>query len=187
MAYLTREQLEQLGCKSLGKNVKISDKAVLYQPELMEFGDNSRVDDFCVLSGNIAFGRNTFVGVFCNLAGGSKGIIMQDFSTLAYGCHVFTQSDDYSGSTMTNSTVPTQYKRESKKPVCIERHCIVGTKSVVFPGVTLAEGCSIGAMSLVLQNTEPWGIYFGIPVRRIKDRCRDLLLLEAQYLSEEHC
>jgi len=53
MAYYTEEQLQNLGFKYIGKNVKISDKASIYNCDQIEIGDNSRIDDFCVVSGKI--------------------------------------------------------------------------------------------------------------------------------------
>lgn len=185
MPYLNKETLEKIGFKSLGRNVLISDKVSIYNPDLIEIGDNSRIDDFSVISGKVTIGRNVFMGVFCNVAGGEKGIVFEDFSTMAYGCHVFSQSDDYSGETLTNSTVPDKYKCEIKKEVIIGKHSIIGTKSIVFPGVILAEGTSVGANSLVIKSTEEWSIYFGSPAKRIKPRKKTLLLLEKAYLDSE--
>jgi len=184
LPYLNAEQLNNLGLKSIGSNVRISDRAAIYNPEQLEIGDNSRIDDFCVVSGNVKIGRNIHITIFCNVAGGSEGIVFQDFSTLAYAAHVFTQSDDYSGVTMTNSTVPAEYKNETKMAINIGKHSIIGARSVIFPGVTLGEGTSIGAMSLVTKSTQPWSIYFGVPARRIKDRSRDLLQLEQKYIDK---
>lgn len=185
MAFLSRDTLEALGLKYLGRDVCISDKAVIYNADQLEIGDHSRIDDFCVVSGKVRIGRNVHIAVFCNVAGGSEGIVFEDFSGLAYGCHVFTQSDDYSGRTLTNPTVPARYKCETKKPIYIGRHSIVGTNSLIFPGVTLAEGTSVGALSMVTKSTQEWSVYFGIPARRIKARRRDLLDLEHQYLTSE--
>ena len=185
MAFLTEDQLIKMGFKSLGSNVRISDKASIYNPEDIEIGNNSRIDDFCVISGNIYIGRNVHIAVFCNVAGGEKGITFEDFSGLAYGCHVFTQSDDYSGRTLTNPTVPDKYKREMKKAIVIGRHSIVGTNSLIFPGVVLAEGTSVGGLSMVTKSTEEWSVYFGNPAKRIKARKRDLLKLEEEYLADE--
>jgi galactoside O-acetyltransferase len=185
LAFLNKEQLEKMGFKALGTNVCISEKASIYNPELIEIGDNSRIDDFCVISGKITIGRNVHIAVLCNVAGGEKGIILRDFSGLAYGCHVFTQSDDYSGRTLTNPTIPDKYKREIKRPIVIGRHSIVGTNSIIFPGVILAEGTSVGALSIVTKSTEEWSIYFGNPAKRMKARKKDLLELEENYLSCE--
>lgn len=183
MPYLPESELEKLGFKFLGRNVKISDKAAIYNPELISIGDNSRIDDFCVVSGLVEIGRNVHIAPHCLLAGGEKGIFMGDFSGLAYYVQVFSQSDDYSGRTMTNPTVPSEFKNEFKSAVHIGRHVIIGTSSVVFPGVNLSEGCSVGAMTLVSKSTEPWGIYVGNPARRVKDRSKTLLELEMKYLE----
>lgn len=185
MAFFNRQQIEGLGFKSLGKNVLISDKASIYNHNEIEIGDNARIDDFCVLSGKVTIGRNVHIAVFCNVAGGSEGVTLEDFAGLAYGCQVFSQSDDYTGRTLTNPTVPAIYKRETKKAIHIGRHCIVGANSLIFPGVTLGEGSSIGAMSMVTKSTEAWSIYFGIPAKKLKYRKRDLLILEQDYLRSE--
>lgn len=185
MAFFNKEQLERMGFKSLGSNVRISDKASIYNTDQIEIGDNSRIDDFCVISGKVSIGRNVHIAVFCNVAGGEKGITFDDFSGLAYGCHVFTQSDDYSGRTLTNPTVPDKYKREIKKAIVIGKHSIVGTNSLIFPGVVLAEGTSVGGLSMVTKSTEEWSVYFGNPAKCIKARRRDLLKLEEEYLSSE--
>ena len=184
MAYLTEREVQEFGFKAVGKGVKVSSNASIYNPELIELGDYSRIDDFCVISGNITFGMHVHIAPFCLVAGGDKGIIMGDFSGLAYGVQVFSQSDDYSGRTLTNPTVTAQFKRERKARVTVGKHVIIGASSVEFPGVNLAEGCSVGAMTLVNKSTKPWGIYSGNPARRIKERKRDLLELETQFLKE---
>lgn len=186
MPYLTDEQLAQMGFRSLGKNVRISDKAAIYNAEQIDVGDNSRIDDFCVISGKVRIGSYVHVAPHCLVAGGSEGITLEDFAGLAYYVQVFSQSDDYSGRSLTNPTVPAQYKNETKAAVHIGRHVIIGAGSIVFPGVTLAEGCSVGAMALVHKSTSPWGIYVGNPARRVKDRKTDLLSLEAQFLKEQN-
>ena len=128
-------------------------------------------------------GRNVHIAVFCNVAGGDEGIVFQDFSGLAYGVHVFSQSDDYSGRMLTNPTVPSEFTGARKRKVIIGRHSIIGTHSVVLPGVEMAEGTAVGAMSLVTKSTEEWSIYSGVPAKRLKSRSREHLKQEAIYLS----
>lgn len=185
MAYYTYEELEKMGFKTIGDNVKISDKSSIYNCDQIEIGDNSRIDDFCVISGKIKIGSNVHITPTCLVAGGEKGIVFEDFTTIAYGVKVFTQSDDYSGKTMCNSTVPKAYKEEIFKEVILKKHSIVGAGSIIMPGVVLEEGTSVGAMSLVLKSTQPWGIYVGNPAKRLKNRKKDLLALEKQYLQSE--
>lgn len=184
MAYYSEQQLRSMGFKFLGKGVKISDKASIYDCEKISIGDFSRIDDFCVISGNLEIGKYCHITPMCLVAGGEPGIFLDDFVTLAYGVKVFSQSDDYSGESMTNSLIPKKFKKEIKKAVYLEKHVIVGAGSIIFPGVTVANGCSVGAMTLVRASTIPWGIYVGNPARRIAERKQQILELEEKFLRE---
>ena len=186
MAYLTQAALEAMGFAHLGADIQISERASIYNPERISLGDHTRIDDFCVVSGNVSLGRNVHLAVHCNVAGGTPGIRMADFSGLAYGCQVFAQSDDYSGRTMTNPTVPTAFKHEILAPVEIGRHAILGAGTIVFPGVVIGEGVATGAHSTVVRSLEPWGIYLGSPAKLVKERDRGLLEYEQRYLAGEH-
>jgi len=183
LAYYSEEQLQRLGFKHLGKNVKISDKASIYNADQIEIGDDSRIDDFCVISGKVVIGSYCHITPTCLVAGGIPGVYFSDFCTLAYGVKVFAQTDDYSGETLTNSIIPTKYKKETFEAVNIETYVIVGAGAIIFPGVTVSEGCAIGAMTLVNKSTLPWGIYVGNPARRVKERKKDLLELAKQFLE----
>ena len=48
----SKEELIEMGIKC-GDNCLISKKASIYSPTTIEFGNDVRVDDFCILSGNI--------------------------------------------------------------------------------------------------------------------------------------
>lgn len=178
------EEVSAIGFAHVGRNVKISTKASIYGPDQMVIGDNVRIDDFCLLSGKITLGRNVHIAVACHIFGGSEGVELGDFAGLSFCVNVFTQSDDYSGAHLTNPTVPEKYTGVHCAPVVIGRHAIIGANALVFPGVSIAEGCSVGAMALVNKSTEPWGVYVGQPARRVKDRGQGLLALEQAYLRE---
>ena len=45
----------------------------------------------------------------------------------------------------------------------IKHNVRIGARSVIFPGVTLAKGCRIGAGSVVTKSTEPYKTYKGVP------------------------
>jgi acetyltransferase-like isoleucine patch superfamily enzyme len=185
MPYYSETDVLKLGFKSVGRGVKVSTAASIYNHEHIILNDYARIDDFCVISGKVTIGKYVHIAPFCLIAGGEMGIVMEDFSGLAYSVQIFSQSDDYSGRTLTNPTIPKQYKHETKKAVHIGKHVIIGAGSIVMPGVVIAEGCSIGAMSLVRKSTEPWGIYLGNPAVKIKNRRQDLLILEQQFLAEQ--
>lgn len=168
--YYSLIELKKLKFKYLGKNVLISKKCSLINTQNISIGDNSRVDDYCVLQGKIEIGKNVHITPMCLVGGGKLGVIIQDFSTLAYGVKIFSQSDDYIDGYMTGSTVKKHLKKDICKTVILEKFVIVGTNSVIFPGCILREGSAIGACSLIKEDTKSWGVYYGIPAKYKKKR-----------------
>jgi acetyltransferase-like isoleucine patch superfamily enzyme len=185
MALLDDVAIKKLGFASVGKNVQLSDKVSFYGAERITIGNNVRIDDFCVLAagiGGIEIGNYVHIAVGSSLIGAGK-IALGDFSGLSSRVSVYSSSDDYSGKTLTNPTVPKQYTGVKHADVIIAKHVIVGSGSVILPGVTLSEGVAIGALSLVSQSCEAFSIYAGNPLRRIKERKQDLLMLECDFLK----
>ncbi len=177
---LTHNAIERLGFFSVGRNVQLSERASFYGADRITLGDNVRIDDYCVLaagSGGIFIGDFVHVAVGSTLIGSGK-ITMSDFSGLSSRVSVYSSSDDYSGAAMTNPTVPSRYTRVTHADVFLGRHVIVGSGSVILPGVKLGDGAAVGALSLVTKNCDAFGVYSGNPARRIKDRKRDLLEVE---------
>ncbi len=180
--YLTEHDLKDAGFRGLGRKVKIHTRASIYGLENIIIGDNVRIDDFSIIiaTGIVEIGSHVSIPNFCFL-GARNGIVLEDFVTLAPGTKIFTASDDYSGTKLTGPTLPAEYTGGKAGKVVLKRHVIIGAGSVVLPGCTIGEGCSIGALSLVATDLEPWGIYAGIPVSRLRDRNRDLLTLEQEF------
>ena len=53
-------------------------------------------------------------------------------------------------------------------PIKICNNCSIGTGSLIMPGVTIGEGSSVGAGSVVTKDVEPWTIVAGTPAKVIK-------------------
>ena len=182
-SFYADEELNQLGLKHYGTNVLISRKASIYVAGNISIGSNVRIDDFCILSGSIEIGNYVHIAAYCGLFGGQAGIELMNYSTLSSRCAVYAISDDYSGAAMTNPTVPIELRNVSSGKVLLEKHVIVGTGSSIMPSVTIGEGTAVGSMSLVVKSLDSWGIYVGSPCRRVKDRSKKLLDLEAMISS----
>ena len=54
-----------------------------------------------------------------------------------------------------------------------------------MPGITIEDGCAVGAMTLCNKSMAAFGIYAGVPAKRIKERERTILELEKQFIEEE--
>jgi galactoside O-acetyltransferase len=185
MSYYSDTELAALGWRRVGRNVRVSRKASIYNPRFIEIGDDSRIDDFCLLSAGsdgIVIGRNVHLAAYSSLIGAAC-ITLDDFAGLSSRVSIYSSSDDYSGRSMTNPTVPVEFSGVRHAPVRLARHTIVGAGSVILPGVTLHEGCAVGALSLVRKDCSAFGIYAGNPARKVGTRMRDLLELEARFLA----
>ena len=69
-------------------------------------------------------------------------------------------------------------KNVESAPVTIEKHVIVGSTSVILPGVVLREGSAFGAFSFINKSSEAWSVNAGIPFRKIKERKKRIQDLE---------
>ena len=184
--YYTSEQLRKMQFKYVGENVQIAKNSTIIGLENISLGDNIRIDGNVTLacaSGYLKIGSYVHIGGGCHITC-TGGVELSDFSGLSQGVRIYSGTDDYSGNSLTNPTVPKKYLNGTIEPVFIGRHVIIGSGSVVLPGVKIGNGSSVGALSLVTKSLEEWGVYSGAPVKRIKARKKNLLEKEKLLLDE---
>ena len=173
-SFYTEKELLELGLKSIGKNVLISRKCSIYSPEKTTIGDNVRIDDFCILSGEITLGSYVHVSAYAAMYG-QFGIEMEDYTNLSVRSTIFTAAEDFSGDYLMSPLADKSTTNVTGGKVLIKKYSQITAHCVVLPSVTINEGVTVGTMSLVNKNLEEWGIYVGIPAKRIKDRKKGLL------------
>lgn len=178
------KDVESIGFKSVGKNVLISDKATIYNAKNIEIGDNVRIDDFCVISageGGIKIGNNVHIAVFCSLIGNGL-ITMGDFSGLSSRISIYSSTDDYSGNFMTNPTIDKKFTNVISGDVYIGKHTIIGSGTIILPNVKINDYSAVGALSLVNKDIGEFKIAIGVPAKEIKDRNKNIQILEDEFL-----
>ncbi len=175
-SFYSADELAQLGLKCYGENVLISKNANLYNPSKISIGSNVRIDDFCILSGDITLGSYIHISAYCAIYG-AMGVFMDDYSGLSPRCTVFSAMDDFSGDYFINPMIESKLTNVTGGKVIINKYVQIGANSIIFPDITIETGTVVGCMSLVNKSLESWGIYVGIPVTRIKHRSKGLLKL----------
>lgn len=163
-SFLSTEDIARIGFAMVGQNLRISRFARFYSPARIHLGDEVRIDDFAVLSpgdAEIRLEGYNHVGAGSMLFGGVR---MEPWSTVSGRVGVYGVSDDFSVDTTTypHANVPQRVVRRT--PVLIGSRVVVGTGSTILPGVHIAAGISVGAMSLVTKSLVTPGVYSGIPV-----------------------
>lgn len=184
--FYTQEQLWAIGFGSVGENVFISDKTSIYNPKNIHIASNVRIDDFCILSagdGGISIGNYVHIACGVTMIGAAK-ITLDDFSNVSGKSSIYSSSDDFSGRYLIGPTLPKGFSNVKSAPVHLKKYVILGCNTVVLPGVTIGEGVAVGALSLVSYDLEPYGIYAGSPLRRIKDRKREMVALSKTLIDD---
>lgn len=185
--YYSDSELKEFDFKKVGRNVRIAKNCTIIGLANISIGDNVRIDGYCSIiaadNGYLNIGSFVHIGGYCMLSAGD-GIEMSDFSGLSQGVRIYSRTDDYTGSYLTNPMVPEKYTGVTGGKVLLERHVIIGTGSVILPNVCIGEGASVGALSLVTKNLDSWGMYFGSPAKKLKNRSKRLLEHEAELMNE---
>jgi acetyltransferase-like isoleucine patch superfamily enzyme len=172
-------ELRREDFQGLGDEVCVWPQAKIVNTELVSIGSRTIIDDFVlIIAGEqpIIIGSFVHIASFCSITG-RGGFVIEDFAGFAAGVRVATSDEDYAGgSCLTNPTIPPEYRNARNAPVRIEKHAIVGTNTVILPGVTVGEGCAVGANALVTRDLPPWSVCVGIPAKPVKDRPRERIL-----------
>ena len=171
--------------KHCGKNVIIGKTVRIRYPHLVSIGDNCIIDDFTYISTELELQGYNHISAGCKVIGGANSkLMMKPFSTFSPNVIIAAGSDDYLSGIAT-PMVSMNYKGNVEYgTVTIGRHTIIGSGSVVLPNITVNDGASVGALSLVNKDLEEWGLYVGVPARKIKRRDKEKILqFEIDFLN----
>lgn len=182
VGYYNKNELSELGLKGFGTNVLISKDCRIYNPSKLKIANNVRIDDFCILTGEIELGNFVHIGAF-SLLSGRAGIEMKDFTALSSHVSLYSVNEDYSnGSSLTNPTVPESLRKIEQGKIILEKHSLIGANSIVLPSSHIKTGVVIGANSVVKGECEEWNLYAGSPVKKIRKRPKEQILADEKKL-----
>jgi acetyltransferase-like isoleucine patch superfamily enzyme len=117
-----------------------------WDTSFVEIGHHCRFAPNCALYG---WGGLT-IGAFCNVAA---------HAVLATAGHHDEITDE-----------PMALTGAKAGPITIEEDVWIASNVTVIANTRVARGCVIGANAVVTRDTEPMGVYVGVPARRLRDR-----------------
>ena len=139
-----------------GRELIIEDHVTLYpgvylstgnrQTSFIRIGHHSHFAPNAVLYGH----GGLTIGSYCNIA---SHVVL---ATVGHDHHV--------------TDVPMAEAPSVAGPITLEQDIWIGANATVLANTHIAEGCVIGANSVLTQDTKPRGVYMGIPARWVKDR-----------------
>jgi len=149
--FCSREELLALGFERVGQNLQISRKCSFYATK-GSIGDNVRIDDFCILKGQIVFGSYVHIGAFSMVSGAHGTVNLGDCTGLSAGVYVYTGTDIYAATSLSNPTIPENLVRTRKGNVAIRTGAVIGAHTIVLPNTVVGEGASIGAQCIAFGH-----------------------------------
>jgi acetyltransferase-like isoleucine patch superfamily enzyme len=85
------------------------------------------------------------------------------------GVRIICSSDRFDESGLFGVLIPKELKgNQITKPVIMEEFSNIGTNAIVLPGTILRKGVLLTAGSLLMGDTEEWGVYKGNPAKLVK-------------------
>lgn len=146
--YFSLDELREIGFSSVGNNCRISRKCSFYSIS-GEIGNHVRIDDYCIIKGNVTFASYIHIGAYSLVSGIGARVRFEDCTTLSSAVHVYTASDDYSADALSSSSVPKMYTVTKFGPVTFHCGALVGAHTLILPNTTVGCGASVGAQCIV--------------------------------------
>lgn len=84
------------------------------------------------------------------------------FAVISQGAYLCGASHDYTSGRFPLTT----------KPIVVMDHAWVAARAIVQMGVTIGEGCVIGAGSVVIRDMPPWTVCAGNPCQGLRTYSR---------------
>lgn len=132
--------LRLFGAK-IGRNVHVYPSAIIYLPWRLTIEDEASVGEWALI-----YNLGT--------------VIIRKQSTISHRAHLCAGTHDYE-----RKDLPL-----IRTPITIEQGVWVCADAYIGPGVTLGEGCVVGARAVVVKSVNAFAVVAGNPARTLKYR-----------------
>lgn len=150
-------------------------------------GNHIAIDKGVYVTVKAVIGDYTHISPYVTIIGGKKGYFeCKGFNNIMAGARIICGSDRFDGSGLFGAMIPEELKgRQIIEPVIMEEFSNIGTNAIVLPGSRLKRGVLLAAGSLLIGDTEEWGVYKGNPAKLVKKVDKVFILENAKKLGYE--
>ena len=135
-----------------------------------QLGNHIAIDKGVYCTVNSSIGSYTHISPYVTIIGGKNGrFVCKGFNNIMAGARIICGSDRFDDSGLFGAMIPKELKgRQIIEPVIMEEFSNIGTNAIILPGSILRKGVLLSAGSLLIGDTEEWGVYKGNPAVLVK-------------------
>lgn len=154
----------------IGNDVIIDSDFLIKQKNNCIIGKHVAIDKGFYCTTKLLIGDYVHIGPYVTIIGGKDGsFTCKGFNNIMSGARIVCASDRFDDSGLFGAMIPEELKgKQIIKPVIMEEFSNIGTNAIVMPGSILRRGVLLTAGSLLLGDTEEWGVYKGNPAVLVK-------------------
>jgi acetyltransferase-like isoleucine patch superfamily enzyme len=153
-----------------GDDVLIDEFVRIKRPELVKIGNHVAIDFGFYCTTSLEIGDYVHISPYVTCIGGKDGkLIVSGFNNIMAGARIICCSDRFDDSGLFGAMIPSEFKgKQIIGTVIMEEFSNIGTNAIVLPNSRLRKGVLLTAGSLLMGDTEEWGVYKGNPAVLIK-------------------
>lgn len=145
--FMSHRELRQLGFNVVGSDVRVS-REINGHLLSGDLGDGCRIDDFCILTGEIFLAARTHISPFVFLSGVGGKIELGEGVGIGSHSSLFTKSEVYGS----GRSGPSESRTAGS--ITVGTDSILGRSVTVLPSVRIGVNCVIGTGCVVSENIE---------------------------------
>lgn len=142
----------------------IYDNVLILKPEMVEIDDSARVDSFTKIEGGLGvhIGPGVHISSFAHVGVGGGRVVIGANAAVTSGAVILSGTNTMAGQAM-SSAAPAEMQVVERKTTTIGECAFIGTKAIVYPGVTVGRYAVVKAGSIVTKNVADYAVVAGAP------------------------
>jgi acetyltransferase-like isoleucine patch superfamily enzyme len=168
----------------IGNDVIIANDSELKHVDNV-IGDHCAIDKGVYATSKLNIGNYVHISPYVTIIGGKNSeFTAKGFNNIMAGARIVCGSDRFDGSGLFGAMIPAELKgTQIIEPVIMEEFSNIGTNAIVLAGSRLRKGVLLTAGSLLMGDTEEWGVYKGNPAVLVKKIDPTIILNNAKKLG----
>jgi acetyltransferase-like isoleucine patch superfamily enzyme len=170
---------------NIGADVILDSDIIIKQNNTCIIGNHVAIDKGFYCTTELSIGDYVHISPYVTIIGGkNSSFVAKGFNNIMAGARIICASDRFDGSGLFGAMIPQELKgKQIIAPVIMEEFSNIGTNAIVLPGSILRKGVLLTAGSLLIGDTEEWGVYKGNPAILVKKINGDKTIYNAKKLG----